>query len=124
MPRDGIEVVGCIVVDEAEGYLDRLGVQEIAAGRQWDARHPAAGGREGAEAAWEELDVFSRYDIGRVAGAHLEIERTDEFIVDGAVARSRCRCLCERPGSNRRASSAAGRGVTAPAATAASAAAP
>ena len=81
--HDGIEVVGCVVVDEPEGYLDRLGVQEIAAGRQRDARHPAAGGREGAEAAWEELYVFSSYHVGCVRGAHLEIKRTDEFIVDG-----------------------------------------
>ena len=33
VPHDGIKVVGGVVVDEPEGYLDRLRVQEIAAGR-------------------------------------------------------------------------------------------
>ena len=83
MPHDGVEVVGRVVVHEAEGNLDRIGVQPIATGRQRDARHPAAGRREGAETAWVELNIFSRYDIGRVARPHLIIKRADQLIVHG-----------------------------------------
>ena len=46
VPHNGTEVVGGVVVDEPEGYLDRLRVQEIASGRQRDPCHPAAGGRK------------------------------------------------------------------------------
>ena len=73
VPHDGAEVVRGVVVDEAESYLDAVGVQKVAACRQRDACHPAAGGREGAEAAWKELYVFSSYHVGRVRGAHLEM---------------------------------------------------
>ena len=82
VPHDGVEIVGRIVVHEAEGNLDRVGVQPIASSRQRNARHPAGRRRESAETTWEELHVFSRYDVGRVASAHLVVQRADELIVD------------------------------------------
>ena len=54
-------------------WVDRVGVQPIASSRQRNARHPAGGRRESAEAARVELDIFSRYDVGRVASAHLVV---------------------------------------------------
>ena len=83
VPHDRVEVVGRIIVHKAESYLDRVGVQPIASSRQRNARHPAGGRRKSAETAWEELDVFSRYDVGRVASAHLVVQRADQLIVDG-----------------------------------------
>ena len=44
--HDGVEVVGRVVVHEAECYLDAVGVHKVAASRQRDPRHPAAGGRK------------------------------------------------------------------------------
>ena len=82
VPHDGVEVVGRIIVHEAEGNLDRVGVQPVAPCRQRNARDPAGRGGESAEAAWEELDILSRYDVGRVARPHLIIKRADELIVD------------------------------------------
>ena len=83
MPHDRVEVVGRIIVHKAEGYLDRVGVQPIASSRQRNARRPAGGRRESAEAARVELDIFSRYDVGRVASARFVVQRADELIVDG-----------------------------------------
>ena len=83
MSHDGVEVVGRVVVHEAEGYLDAVGVQKVAACRQRNACHPAAGRREGAETARVELNIFSRYDIGRVASTHFVVQRADQLIVHG-----------------------------------------
>ena len=74
MAHDGVEIVRGIVVDEAKGYFDAVGVQPVAARSQRDSRHSAAGGCESAETAWEELDVFSCYDVGRVARAHFVVQ--------------------------------------------------
>ena len=71
--HDRVEIIRRIVVHEAESYLDRVGVQPVAASRQRNARHPACGRRESAETARVELDVFSCYDVGRVARPHLII---------------------------------------------------
>ena len=81
--HDGVEVVGRVVVHEAEGHLDAVGVQKVAACRQRDACHPAAGRREGAETARVKLNIFSRYDIRRVASTHFVVQRADQLIVHG-----------------------------------------
>ena len=73
VPHDGVEVVGRIIVHEAEGNLDRVGVQPVAASRQRNARHPGGRGGESAETARVELDIFPRYDVRRVARAHLVV---------------------------------------------------
>ena len=70
--HDGVEIIRRIVAHEAEGYLDRVGVQPVASGRQRNARHPACGRRESAETARVKLNILPRYDVGRVASAHFE----------------------------------------------------
>ena len=47
--HERVEVVGGIVVDEAEGYLDALGVDEIGAGGQGNAGHAGSCGRDRAQ---------------------------------------------------------------------------
>ena len=79
--RQGVEFVCGVVVHEAKGNLDGLRVQKIASCGQGDPRDSAGGGGEGAEGAREELNVFSRSDVGRVRGPHLVVERADELIV-------------------------------------------
>ena len=55
-----VEVVGGIVVDEAEGHLDALGVDEIGAGGQGNAGHAGSCGRDRAQGAWEILNGVRR----------------------------------------------------------------
>ena len=83
MAHDGVEIVCGIVVDEAKGYFDAVGVQPVTASRQRNARRPGGRGGESAETARVELDIFPRYDVGRVASAHLVVQRADELVIDG-----------------------------------------
>ena len=66
MPRDGVKVVGGVVVDEAESYLDAVRIDEIRAGGQRNANHSRSSGRDGAEGAREVLHVLARYHVGSV----------------------------------------------------------
>ena len=63
VPHDGVKVVGGVVVDKAESHLDALGVDKVRARRQGHAHHPRGRGCDGAEGAWEILNVLARYHV-------------------------------------------------------------
>ena len=81
--HERVEVVGGIVVDEAEGYLDALGVDEIGAGGQGNAGHAGSCGRDRAQGAREVLDIFSRHHVGGVRRPHLVVQGLHELVIDG-----------------------------------------
>ena len=81
--HDGVKVVGGVVVDEAESYLDAFGVDKIRARRQGNANNSRGRGRDGAEGAWEILRIFARHHVGCVGRAHLVVQALHELVIDG-----------------------------------------